>query len=189
MKNILAILNREPWQKHDWFGEQGSKELKHTANPLPPPPHTFSMFSFSFFSNAVPFTPTQTEAIRSGMQPGLTMVSILYYYYNIIISLYHYIISLYHYIIILYHIIISYHYIIVLLYYCIIVLLYYSLSLYYSLLLYYIIILFVYFIKCFYFRLLVHLARERLMLLYKSSRIYITISRNKGPSSLPILIR
>ena len=29
----------------------------------------------SFFSrNAVPFTPTQVEAIRAGMQPGLTMV-------------------------------------------------------------------------------------------------------------------
>lgn len=27
-----------------------------------------------FFRNAIPFTPTQIEAIRSGMQPGLTMV-------------------------------------------------------------------------------------------------------------------
>ena len=28
----------------------------------------------SLYSNAVPFTPTQVEAIRAGMQPGLTMV-------------------------------------------------------------------------------------------------------------------
>ncbi len=27
-----------------------------------------------FFRNTVPFTPTQVEAIRAGMQPGLTMV-------------------------------------------------------------------------------------------------------------------
>ena len=26
------------------------------------------------FRNAIPFTPTQVEAIRSGMQPGLTLV-------------------------------------------------------------------------------------------------------------------
>lgn len=31
---------------------------------------------FPLSSNAVPFTPTQVEAIRSGMQPGLTMVCI-----------------------------------------------------------------------------------------------------------------
>jgi len=29
---------------------------------------------FSCFRNTVPFTPTQVEAIKSGMQPGLTMV-------------------------------------------------------------------------------------------------------------------
>jgi intron-binding protein aquarius len=34
---------------------------KH-PNPHPPP------------RNAIPFTPTQVEAIKSGMQPGLTLV-------------------------------------------------------------------------------------------------------------------
>ena len=29
-----------------------------------------------FSRNAVPFTPTQVEAIRAGMQPGLTMVGV-----------------------------------------------------------------------------------------------------------------
>ena len=33
------------------------------------------MVYHSFDRNAVPFTPTQVEAIRAGMQPGLTMVN------------------------------------------------------------------------------------------------------------------
>ena len=32
----------------------------------------------SFVRNAIQFTPTQVEAIKAGMQPGLTMVIILY---------------------------------------------------------------------------------------------------------------
>lgn len=31
---------------------------------------------FMFYRNTIQFTPTQIEAIRAGMQPGLTMVSI-----------------------------------------------------------------------------------------------------------------
>lgn len=30
------------------------------------------------YRNTIQFTPTQIEAIRAGMQPGLTMVRILY---------------------------------------------------------------------------------------------------------------
>jgi len=32
------------------------------------------MSSFYLYRNAIPFTPTQVEAIRAGMQPGLTLV-------------------------------------------------------------------------------------------------------------------
>lgn len=34
----------------------------------------FLTFSSSSYRNAIPFTPTQVEAIRAGMQPGLTLV-------------------------------------------------------------------------------------------------------------------
>lgn len=47
--------------------------LQNTSTPFPVC-FWFLMPSFYSYRNAIPFTPTQVEAIRAGMQPGLTLV-------------------------------------------------------------------------------------------------------------------
>lgn len=37
------------------------------------------------YRNTIQFTPTQIEAIRAGMQPGLTMVRTLYFMFFIVL--------------------------------------------------------------------------------------------------------